>query len=100
MPGHSFPCNIERMPKAGTIVVALITVGVLLVLYKFVFNPQAMPGKGLSAVCPDRWQYLDGLCKPDYQTSCMPFNPTTITSDVQGCNLARTCGTNWPGKCA
>jgi len=88
------------MPKLQTVAVAVVTVLILLVAYRYLFNPQVMPGSSGGSVCPDRWVYESGLCKPSYDTTCAPFNPDIITSAVYGCNLARTCGTGWPGKCA
>jgi hypothetical protein len=82
----------------------LISVAVLLVLlfiYKSVLNPQVMPASsGPPTTCPENWKFEDGLCKPDYETNCMPFDPTKITSKSAGCNIARSCGTVWSGKCA
>jgi hypothetical protein len=74
---------------------------VLLILYKFVFNPQVVvtASRENMSQCPDRWTFSNGLCKPNYQTQCAPFDPTKITSSAQACNIARTCGTNWSGMC-
>jgi len=81
-------------------IIALLTVIVLILAYRFLFNPQLLLGSsGALTVCPDQWSYSDGLCRPLYETSCVAFKPETITSKRQACNLARTCGTNWPGKC-
>ena len=81
--------------------IVLLTVIVLILAYRFLFNPQIVLGSsGPETVCPDQWSYTDGLCKPLYETSCMPFKPETITSKRQACNLARSCGTGWPGKCS
>jgi len=89
------------MVNPKTVLVVVATVIVLLLAYRFVFNPQVLLGSsGLESTCPSRWEYSDGLCKPRYETNCMPFDPQTITSKVQGCNIARSCGTDWPGKCA
>ena len=90
------------MSKLMVALVSLATIVVLVLAYRFIFNPQLV---GVASVvnaskCPERWTYSDGLCKPNYQTSCMPFDPAKITSAVSGCNLARTCGTDWTGMCA
>jgi hypothetical protein len=34
-----------------------------------------------------------------YNTNCMPFDPSKITSIISGCKLARSCGTDWKGMC-
>jgi hypothetical protein len=89
------------MVKLQTVLVSVAVVGVLLFAYRYLFNPQVLLGSSDPAsVCPERWSYIDGLCKPTYEVNCMPFDPYTITSKVSACNLARTCGTGWPGKCA
>lgn len=83
-----------------TAIIALLTVVVLILAYRYIFNPQLLLGSyGAPTTCPDQWAYSDGLCKPLYETSCVAFKPETITSKRQACNLARTCGTGWPGKC-
>jgi hypothetical protein len=80
---------------------SLAAVLVLLVLYRYAFNPQVLltARRADMAQCPDRWVFADGLCRPTYNTECAAFDPTTITSGPEGCNLARTCGTNWSGFC-
>jgi hypothetical protein len=90
------------MGKLQTALIAVGIVAILLLAYRFLFNPQVVLGGGSSVetTCPDRWDYTDGLCKPTYETNCMPFDPFKITSNVSGCNLARTCGSSWSGKCA
>ena len=101
MSSHSFPCNIERMVKLQTVLLSVAVVAVLVFVYRYLFNPQVLLGSsGGASVCPDRWSYEDGLCKPSYNTICVAFDPSKITSKVSACNLARTCGTGWPGKCA
>lgn len=101
MAGHSFPCNIERMGKLQTVLVSLAVVLVLIFAYRYLFNPQVLfDTSGRASVCPDRWSYANGLCNPTYNTTCVSFDPSKITSKVSACNLARTCGTGWPGKCA
>jgi hypothetical protein len=89
------------MGKLQTVLISVGVVIVLLLVYRFLFNPQVLLGGGndVETTCPDRWDYIDGLCKPNYDTTCMPFDPFKITSNVAGCNLARSCGSNWPGKC-
>jgi hypothetical protein len=82
-----------------TAIIALLTVIVLILAYRFLFNPQMLLVSGDPTVCPERWTYLDGLCIPSYETSCAAFRPDVITSKAQSCNIARSCGTNWPGKC-
>jgi hypothetical protein len=88
------------MPKLQTLLVAVVSVLVMLVVYRFLFNPQVLlGGSSTGATCPNRWSYMNGICKPDYETQCAPFDPLTMTSNVQACNTARTCGTDWPGRC-
>uniref|UniRef100_A0A6C0JIL7 CPW-WPC domain-containing protein n=1 Tax=viral metagenome TaxID=1070528 RepID=A0A6C0JIL7_9ZZZZ len=89
------------MLNLQTVLVCVGVVLILLVAYRFLFNPQVLLGgiHSEGTTCPTHWKYIDGLCKPSYETSCMPFDPFVITSKVSGCNLARTCGTDWPGKC-
>ena len=83
-----------------TAIIALITVIVLILAYRFLFNPQLLlASSGPPTICPDQWAYSDGLCKPLYDTSCVSFKPESITSKSQACNIARSCGTGWPGKC-
>jgi len=87
------------MAMLQTVAVSVVTVVVLILLYRFVFNPQTMVATSGSSTCPDRWSLDGGLCVPSYDTTCAPFDPQTITSKAYGCNLARTCGTSWPGMC-
>jgi hypothetical protein len=78
---------------------------IMLVVYKFVINPQVVlkidPTK--MAKCPDGWSYniVTKLCQPDSQTNCMVFDPdaSSIQSAAAKCNLARSCGTSWSGLC-
>jgi len=89
------------MADPQTVLVCLGVLIVLLFAYRFLFNPQVLLG-GVSSdgtTCPTHWNYVGGLCKPTYQTTCASFDPFTITSKVAGCNIARSCGTDWPGKC-
>ena len=87
------------MVSVQTVVVSLITVIGLLFLYRYIFNPQLLLRSGPATTCPDQWIFSDGLCRPTYSTNCNEFDPETILSAAYGCNLARTCGTTWPGKC-
>jgi hypothetical protein len=87
------------MAKAQTVLISLVTILIFLVVYKFLFNPQVVMGN-LGTICPDRWVYMSGKCIPTYGTTCTEFDPNTIKSDAQACNLARSCGTSWSGKCA
>ena len=87
------------MVKLQTVLVSVAAVAILLFAYRYLFNPQVLLGSVGESVCPDRWSYVDGLCRPLYDTSCVSFDPSKITSKASACNLARTCGTNWPGKC-
>lgn len=83
---------------------AVFTV-ILLVIYKFVINPQIVLRLDSTkmARCPDNWKYnvATKLCEPNAATSCMPFSPdeSTVQSAAAKCNLARTCGTTWSGMC-
>jgi hypothetical protein len=87
---------------AWTLVFTLL----MLVIYKFVINPQVVltldPTK--MAKCPDAWVYNSGtkLCEPNMPSECYPFDPDApaIQSAAAKCNLARTCGTSWSGMCA
>jgi hypothetical protein len=90
------------MSKLTIALYSVLSIGVLLVLYKFVFNPQIVssPSTAKASKCPDRWTFDGKLCHPQYNTQCMPLDPSKVTSAYQGCNIARTCGTNWPGMCA
>jgi hypothetical protein len=75
-----------------------------LVGYKVIVNPQVVytPSvEKMSGKCPDKWEYIDGLCRPTYPTECLPFNPDSINFNTPAskCNLAQTCGTFWSGEC-
>ena len=83
----------------NTILVSLLTIGLILVIYKYVFNPQVIPRSIGESVCPDNWLLSNGLCEPQYETNCAAFDPNSLTSSAQACNIARSCGTGWPGKC-
>jgi len=81
--------------------VSIIAIVVLLLIYRFVFNPQVVIAGSRRGgdTCPAGWTYEGGLCVPGYNTNCAPFDPSKITSQVEACNLARTCGADWPGVC-
>ena len=87
------------MFELKTVIVSLVTVAILLVLYKYLFNPQVVLDTTISAQCPDNWGFENGLCVPQYITNCAPFDPTSVKSSAQACNIARSCGTGWQGKC-
>ena len=84
-----------------TVLLSIITIAIVLVLYRYVFNPKIVKSgsKFNASTCPSGWNHKDGLCTPSYPTSCSSFDPTKMTSVAQSCNLARTCGTDWPGMC-
>jgi hypothetical protein len=86
------------MASLQTVLVSIATIVVLLVCYRFLFNPQVLPS-GQGTICPDNWSFVGGLCQPQYETKCAAFDPVSITSAAQACNIARSCGTGWPGKC-
>lgn len=78
---------------------------VLLVIYKYVINPQLVITVTDSMLngCPDRWTFNSATkkCEPNYQTTCLPFpldNPM-LDNVAAKCNLARSCGTTWAGFC-
>lgn len=81
---------------------AVLTLAVLLVLYRFVFNPQIVTGasRAGASICPSGWSYSNGMCVPPHGSACGPFDPSKMTSVVQSCNTARSCGYDWPGMCA
>jgi hypothetical protein len=47
--------------------------------------------------CPDRWIEKDGMCTPQYQTKCQPYNPLLYAG--QECEIAAACGTSFKGMC-
>ena len=81
----------------------LVFLGLTFVVYKYLLNPQIVvtPSAATLDTCPSRWEYDPStkLCKPNYTTSCKAFDPTTITTVVQACRIAKACGTNWSGFC-
>jgi hypothetical protein len=98
---HSFPYIIERMSNLEIAGYSLVFAILCLLAYRFLFNPQIVttPTRTTASKCPERWSYTDGLCRPMYNTNCMPFDPSKITSIISGCKLARSCGTDWKGMC-
>jgi hypothetical protein len=86
-----------------TVIVAVIVTLALLVLYKYVINPQMVIPAGKGSPCPDQWSFNigSGMCEPQYTTQCGPFDPKTPTlhTPEAKCNLAHTCGTDWPANC-
>ena len=90
------------MSKLTIALISIVSITGIILIYHYVFNPQIVssPNKKTASQCPENWIYEDTLCKPTYPTSCMPFDPTKITSAVSACNLAKTCGTMWSGMCA
>ena len=84
------------------LVAVVVTLG-LLAVYKYVINPQMVIPAGKGAPCPDQWSFNvgSGMCEPQYPTTCTPFDPKTETLQTPEakCNLARTCGTDWPANC-
>jgi hypothetical protein len=93
---------MEYLSTAALTVVFTI---VLLLVYKFVINPQIVVSLDTTKMtkCPDAWTYnlQSKLCEPNASTGCMPFDPDapSIQSAAAKCNLARTCGTSWAGMC-
>ena len=88
-----------------TAIIAAVVTLILLVLYKYVLNPQVIytPDIANMTKCPDRWNYdpVSKNCVPAYKTSCLPFNPENSHLDTltSRCNVARSCGTTWSGFC-
>lgn len=93
------------MEYVSTAALTVLFTVVLLIVYKYVINPQIVIRLDTTkmAKCPDSWTYnlASNLCQPNAATSCMPFDPdaTTIQSAIAKCNLARQCGTTWSGMC-
>lgn len=91
------------MEYLGTIACTILfTVGFLL-LYKFVIDPAIVIdlSQQTFAQCPDKWSYNGSKCTANYQTNCLPFDPTapTLNTAQAKCGLARRCGTTWNGFC-
>lgn len=88
-----------------TALVAIIVTMIILLLYKYVFNPQIVYTPDISKMskCPDRWNYdpISKTCAPGYKTACLPFNPDLNMDTLNArCNVARSCGTSWSGFCS
>jgi len=87
------------------ILTAVFTV-VLILIYKFVINPQMIKRatNANMAKCPDMWVYNESAkqCEPKYDTDCVPFDPNQdiLKTPTGKCNLARECNTTWSGFCA
>jgi len=79
----------------------LLWLVVVFIIYKYVINPQIVitPSMKTASKCPDRWTFDNGMCNPDYDTKCVPFDPSKIKLSYQACNIARQCGTNWSEMC-
>jgi hypothetical protein len=93
------------MEYLNTVGLTVVFTVLMLVVYKFVINPQVVSSLDPTkmAKCPDGWTYniSTKLCEPNTKTSCYPFDPdaTSIQLAAAKCNLARTCGTTWSGMC-
>jgi len=89
------------MEYVSTVALTLVFTVLLLVLYKLVINPQIVvtPIPNLMSKCPDGWSYDGSVCRPNGQSTCMPFDPDALSTASAKCNLARTCGTTWNGMC-
>ena len=88
----------------GYVTIALYTIGWMVasfLIYKYIFNPQIVieSSKKTLSQCPERWVFKDGMCEPSYSTTCVKFDPSTITTFQQACNLAKSCSTDWSGMC-
>jgi hypothetical protein len=86
------------------IIATIVFTALLLVIYKFVVNPQkVISSESLQTTCPDSWKYNIGtkMCEPTGLTHCTPFDPSaqTLQSAAAKCNVAQSCGTFWPGYC-
>lgn len=70
-------------------------------IYKFVFNPQIVitPSLSNASKCPERWTFHNGFCNPDYETVCIPFDPSKLTNITEACAIAKKCQTNWSDMC-
>lgn len=88
----------------STLNVAVWTVFWIIIIflcYRLVFNPQIViiPSLKNASKCPDRWTYKSTMCYPDYDTKCIPFDPSKIQNIQEGCVIAKKCGTDWSGFC-
>jgi hypothetical protein len=90
------------MSNVKVAVWTIVIIAVVLVLYKFVFNPQIIiiPSVRNLTGCPDKWRYDGLMCNPTYQTICQPFNPKSIQTLSEACKICKECGTNWSGQCS
>lgn len=90
------------MSNVKVAVWTIVIITVVLILYKFVFNPQILiiPSIRNLKGCPDKWKYDGLMCIPDYPTSCQEFNPKSITSLSEACDICKKCWTNWSGQCS
>ena len=79
----------------------LLWLGLAFVIYKYVFNPQVVIQATVknSSKCPERWTFKEGMCHPDYDTKCVPFDPSKLITMHQRCGVAKQCGTNWSRMC-
>jgi hypothetical protein len=79
----------------------IVWIFIILILYRFVFNPQILiiPSVINLKGCPEHWYKQGSLCVPNYTTSCRPFDPLKITTLSQACSICKACGTNWNGQC-
>jgi hypothetical protein len=89
------------MSNAVVAVWTFVWIILFVVIYRYVFNPQIVITPSVEKLkgCPDRWTFNGKLCEPDYTTSCRPFDPKTITTLSQACNICKSCGTNWSNMC-
>ena len=69
------------------------------VVYYYVLKPSIIiPVTEVISICPARWKYENKMCVPQYTTNCKPFDPS---KKIDKCDIARSCGTEWPGlKCS
>jgi hypothetical protein len=91
------------MEYLSTVAWTVVFTVTFLAIYKYAINPQVVLTLDASKMskCPDGWTYDGSLCRPNTQSSCMPFDPSssTIQTSSAKCNLARSCGTTWNGMC-
>ena len=74
---------------------------IALLLYKLIVNPQIVVPSSLknASTCPDLWTFRSNMCYPEYDTKCIPFDPTKILNMKEACHIAKSCGTDWSGFC-
>jgi hypothetical protein len=91
------------MEYVSTVALTAVFTVLFLVAYKLIVNPQVVITLNPSQMskCPDNWTYDGSVCRPNSQSTCMPFDPSasTIQTASAKCNLARSCGTTWNGMC-